>query len=160
MIIACFQCVCLGGLFNLAVRLMQLFSTTEDVNYVHLTSLLGLYFQVSNSVKAVARQHGQSSNTRQSKILLWGEGGRQASAREESENHSSSTILKKTVKMVLGSYTPVSVPHSLFKLTKIFDWFWHCVTVQRSVWYINIPYIDGSLAVYRIFTFSVFLSLL
>ena len=56
MIIACFQCVCLGGLFNLAVRLMQLFSTTEDVNYVHLTSLLGLYFQASNSVKAFTRQ--------------------------------------------------------------------------------------------------------
>jgi len=36
-----------GGLFNLAVRLMQLFSTTDSVvDYVELTSLLGLYFQV------------------------------------------------------------------------------------------------------------------
>ena len=34
-----------GGLFNLAVRLMQLFSdSSEDFN--HLTSLLGLYFQI------------------------------------------------------------------------------------------------------------------
>ena len=34
-----------GGLFNLAVRLMQLFS--QDVhNYEELTSLLGLYFQI------------------------------------------------------------------------------------------------------------------
>jgi geranylgeranyl diphosphate synthase type 3 len=37
--------VYVGGLFNFAVRLMQLFSdSTED--YVGLTSLLGLYFQV------------------------------------------------------------------------------------------------------------------
>ena len=37
----------LGGLFNLAVRLMQLFSKDSDnTNYVELTSLLGLYFQV------------------------------------------------------------------------------------------------------------------
>lgn len=35
-----------GGLFNLAVRLMQLFATTENVDYVELTSLLGLYFQI------------------------------------------------------------------------------------------------------------------
>jgi len=36
-----------GGLFNLAVRLMQLFSKDSDnTNYVELTSLLGLYFQV------------------------------------------------------------------------------------------------------------------
>ena len=34
-----------GGLFNLAVRLMQLFSNTED-DFTHLTSLLGLYFQI------------------------------------------------------------------------------------------------------------------
>ena len=34
-----------GGLFNLAVRLMQLFSSsTED--FAHLTSMLGLYFQI------------------------------------------------------------------------------------------------------------------
>ena len=34
-----------GGLFNLAVRLMQLFSdSSEDFN--NLTSLLGLYFQI------------------------------------------------------------------------------------------------------------------
>jgi len=35
-----------GGLFNLAVRLMQLFSSDDNTNYVELTSLLGLYFQV------------------------------------------------------------------------------------------------------------------
>ena len=38
-----------GGLFNLAVKLMQLFSNNEDCpqyNYVELTSLLGLYFQI------------------------------------------------------------------------------------------------------------------
>ena len=35
-----------GGLFNLAVRLMQLFSDVADASYVELTSLLGLYFQV------------------------------------------------------------------------------------------------------------------
>ena len=34
-----------GGLFNLAVRLMQLFSEDDNTNYVELTSLLGLYFQ-------------------------------------------------------------------------------------------------------------------
>jgi len=34
-----------GGLFNLAVRLMQLFSDKED-NYTELTRLLGLYFQI------------------------------------------------------------------------------------------------------------------
>ena len=37
----------LGGLFNLAVRLMQLFSSDDNTNYVELTSLLGLYFQGS-----------------------------------------------------------------------------------------------------------------
>ena len=35
-----------GGLFNLAVRLMQLFSEDGSNSYVELTSLLGLYFQV------------------------------------------------------------------------------------------------------------------
>ena len=38
-----------GGLFNLAVKLMQLFSNNEECpqyNYVELTSLLGLYFQI------------------------------------------------------------------------------------------------------------------
>ena len=38
-----------GGLFNLAVKLMQLFSKNEECpqyNYVELTSLLGLYFQI------------------------------------------------------------------------------------------------------------------
>jgi hypothetical protein len=35
-----------GGLFNLAVRLMQLFASNVNVDYVPLTSLLGLYFQV------------------------------------------------------------------------------------------------------------------
>ncbi len=34
-----------GGLFNLAVRLMQLFSES-DRDFVSLTSLLGLYFQI------------------------------------------------------------------------------------------------------------------
>jgi len=34
-----------GGLFNLAVRLMQLFADTEQ-DFVGLTSLLGLYFQI------------------------------------------------------------------------------------------------------------------
>jgi len=34
-----------GGLFNLAVRLMQLFSEKED-NFADLTRLLGLYFQI------------------------------------------------------------------------------------------------------------------
>ncbi len=42
----------IGGLFNLAVRLIHLFSTTTtDIgNYVELGNLLGLYFQVRNSV--------------------------------------------------------------------------------------------------------------
>lgn len=35
-----------GGLFNLAVRLMQLFSGETRTDYAELTSLLGLYFQV------------------------------------------------------------------------------------------------------------------
>ena len=38
-----------GGLFNLAVKLMQLFSNNDDCpayDYVELTSLLGLYFQI------------------------------------------------------------------------------------------------------------------
>ena len=38
-----------GGLFNLAVKLMQLFSNNDDCpayDYVKLTSLLGLYFQI------------------------------------------------------------------------------------------------------------------
>ena len=34
-----------GGLFNLAVRLMQLFSSSNE-NFTRLTSLLGLYFQI------------------------------------------------------------------------------------------------------------------
>ena len=34
-----------GGLFNLAVRLMQLFSSSNE-DFTHLTSLLGLYFQI------------------------------------------------------------------------------------------------------------------
>ena len=34
-----------GGLFNLAVRLMHLFSESRD-DFVGLTSLLGLYFQI------------------------------------------------------------------------------------------------------------------
>jgi len=34
-----------GGLFNLAVRLMQLFSDKDD-NFTELTRLLGLYFQI------------------------------------------------------------------------------------------------------------------
>jgi len=34
-----------GGLFNLAVRLMQLFSAKDD-NFTELTRLLGLYFQI------------------------------------------------------------------------------------------------------------------
>ena len=34
-----------GGLFNLAVRLMQLFSESSE-DFTHLTSLLGLYFQI------------------------------------------------------------------------------------------------------------------
>ena len=34
-----------GGLFNLAVRLMQLFADTKQ-DFVGLTSLLGLYFQI------------------------------------------------------------------------------------------------------------------
>ena len=38
-----------GGLFNLAIQLMQLFSDTKECpkyDYVELTSLLGLYFQI------------------------------------------------------------------------------------------------------------------
>lgn len=35
-----------GGLFNLAVRLMQLFSSEHDVSYIKLTNLFGLYFQI------------------------------------------------------------------------------------------------------------------
>merc|ERR1712037_91773 len=35
----------MGGLFNLAVRLMQLFSSS-DQNFTELTRLLGLYFQI------------------------------------------------------------------------------------------------------------------
>ena len=34
-----------GGLFNLAVRLMQLFSESQE-DFTHLTQLLGLYFQI------------------------------------------------------------------------------------------------------------------
>ena len=34
-----------GGLFNLAVRLMQLFSRSQE-DFTHLTQLLGLYFQI------------------------------------------------------------------------------------------------------------------
>lgn len=34
-----------GGLFNLAVRLMQLFSSSSE-DFAHLTSMLGLYFQI------------------------------------------------------------------------------------------------------------------
>jgi len=34
-----------GGLFNLAVRLMQLFSDCKE-DFIHLVSLLGLYFQI------------------------------------------------------------------------------------------------------------------
>ena len=34
-----------GGLFNLAVRLMQLFSQSQE-DFTHLTRMLGLYFQI------------------------------------------------------------------------------------------------------------------
>lgn len=34
-----------GGLFNMAIRLMQLFSDSKE-DYVSLVSMLGLYFQI------------------------------------------------------------------------------------------------------------------
>lgn len=34
-----------GGLFNLAVRLMQLFSTCKD-DFSQLAGIIGLYFQI------------------------------------------------------------------------------------------------------------------
>lgn len=35
-----------GGLFMLAIRLMQLFSTNQDDDFSKLTAILGLYFQI------------------------------------------------------------------------------------------------------------------
>jgi geranylgeranyl diphosphate synthase type 3 len=50
-----------GGLFNLAVRLMQLFSTSTQ-DFTHLVSLLGLYFQIRYPfLLASAIQESQTS---------------------------------------------------------------------------------------------------
>lgn len=35
-----------GGLFMLAIRLMQLFSTNQSDDFSKLTAILGLYFQI------------------------------------------------------------------------------------------------------------------
>ena len=44
-----------GGLFGLAIRLMQLFSES-DKNFMYLTDVLGLYFQIRDDYANLCMQ--------------------------------------------------------------------------------------------------------